>query len=109
MAVDQAFIDYVVDQIHDAGEVRYRRMFGGCALYANDKVVALLDDGQVFVKSTEAGRQFIGSPTEAPPYPGAKPFFLVEEKLDDHAWFSELIRITESALPKPKPKKKASK
>jgi TfoX/Sxy family transcriptional regulator of competence genes len=106
MAVDQDFIDYVVDQIHDAGEIRYRRMFGGCSLYANDKVVALLDDGQVFVKPTDAGRQFIGKPTEAPPYPGAKPCFLIESKIDDHEWFSALIRVTEAALPKPKSKKK---
>ncbi|MFT4649809.1 MAG: TfoX/Sxy family transcriptional regulator of competence genes [Glaciecola sp.] len=106
MAHDQEFIDYLVDQIHDAGQIRFRHMFGGCTLYSNDKVVALICDGQVFVKPTEAGREFIGTPTEAPAYPGAKPSFLIDSGLDDHDWFSELIRVTEAALPKPRPKKK---
>ncbi|MDF1839125.1 MAG: TfoX/Sxy family protein [Planctomycetota bacterium] len=95
MAHDQEFIDYVVDQIHDAGAIRFRHMFGGCTLYSNDKVVALICDGQVFVK-----------PTDAAAYPGAKPSFLIDSGLDDHNWFSELIRVTEAALPKPRPKKK---
>ncbi len=109
MAESQEFIDYVVDQIHDAGAIRFRHMFGGCTLYSNDKVVALICDGQVFVKPTEAGREFIGSPTEAPAYPGAKDSFLIEGGLEDHDWFSELIRVTEGALPKPRPKKKKAK
>lgn len=109
MKHNQEFIDYVVDQIHDAGVIRFRHMFGGCTLYSNDKVVALICDNQVFVKPTEPGREFIGSPTEAPAYEGAKDSFLIESELEDHDWFSELIRITEQALPKPRAKKAKAK
>jgi hypothetical protein len=31
-----------------------------------------------------------------------------EDLIDDHAWLSQLIRLTEAALPQPKPKKKKS-
>jgi DNA transformation protein and related proteins len=42
---------------------------------------------------------------EAPPYPGAKPYFLIGEQLDDREWMSNLIQLTASELPVPKPKK----
>jgi len=55
------------------------------------------------------GAEFIGDVTEGSAYPGAKPSFLIEEKIEDSDWLSELIRITEKELPKPKPKKKRKK
>ncbi len=81
-------------------------MFGGCTLYSKDKVVALICDDQLFVKPTEAGRAFIGDVVEAPPYPGAKLSFLIEDKIEDGEWLTELITLTEAELPSPKPKKK---
>lgn len=76
------------------------------AIYSNNKVVALVCDGQLFVKQTQAGRAFIGKVVEAPAYPGAKPSFLIEEQLEDKEWLSELIVLTEQELPAPKPKNK---
>lgn len=90
-----------------AGVISYRKMFGEYALYCNNKVVALVCDNQLFVKPTRAGNDYIGNPVEAPPYPGAKPYFLIEEKSEDPDWLGELIRITERELPVPKPKKVA--
>ena len=70
------------------------------------KSFALICDNKLFIKPTVAGRAFIKSPEEAPPYPGAKPSFLIEDKLDDREWLSELVKITVNELPEPKPKKK---
>jgi len=36
----------------------------------------------------------------------AKPAFLIEDRLEDREWLTELVRITAAALPFPKPKKK---
>ncbi len=105
MATDRDFIDYVIGQMKGAGAVRYRQMFGEYAVYVNDKVVALVCDNQVFIKPTEAGRAFIGDVEEAPAYPGAKPSFLIDDRLDDEEWFTELCRVTAAALPLPKKKK----
>ena len=63
-------------------------------------------DDKLFIKPTETGRAFIGNVVEAPPYPGAKPSLLIDDKLEDHEWLSELVRITLKELPPPKPKKK---
>ncbi len=49
----------------------------------------------------------VGDVVEAPPYPGARPHFLVSADLwENHAWLESLIRATDQALPAPKPKAK---
>lgn len=106
MASDLEFVEFVVDQVENGCEVSYRKMFGEYALYLNAKVVALICDNQLFVKPTEAGREYIGKVVEAPPYPGAKNAFLVQDEIEDAEWLTELLVLTERALPPPKPKKR---
>lgn len=109
MASDKSFVEFVVDQIKNAGIIRYRMMFGEYAVYADDKLFGLICDNKLFIKPTEAGRRFIKDVVEAPPYPGAKNSFLIEDKINDRDWLSELVRITVAALPEPKPKKRKEK
>ncbi len=106
MASDQDFVDFIVDQLKNAGDITSRKMFGEYAIYCDGKVTALVCDNQLFVKPTEAGRSFIGEVVEAPPYPGAKMSFLIEDGFEDRDWISDLVRITAKELPEPKPKKK---
>lgn len=106
MATDASFAEYVRDQLRPARPVTLRKIFGEYAVYYDEKVVALVCDNQLFVKPTAAGRALLGTVTEAPPYPGAKPHFLVAEELEDQALVSRLIEETARALPAPKPKKK---
>jgi TfoX/Sxy family transcriptional regulator of competence genes len=89
-------------------------MFGEYGIYCRGKIVALFCDDQLFVKPTAAGKVFIGKVKEGPPYPGAKPWFLIAgDRCEDGEWLSELVRLTERELPAPKPKspkpKKAAK
>lgn len=98
------FVEFIVDQIQDAGEVSFKKMFGEYALYCDEKVVALICEERLFVKPTEAGRTFIEEIVEAPPYPGAKKYFLIEDNIENREWMSELIRLTAAELPKPKTK-----
>lgn len=109
MASDQEFMDYVSEQLRGVPRVSHRKMFGEYAVYVGEKVVALVCDNQLFVKPTAAGRALIGTPVEAPPFPVAKPFFLIEGELDDAGFMARLISATERELPVPKPKKPAAK
>ncbi|NTV52660.1 MAG: TfoX/Sxy family protein [Candidatus Firestonebacteria bacterium] len=109
MASDKEFVDYILDQMASAGGVSCRKMFGEYAVYRNGKVVALVCDNQLFIKPTPGGKAFIGAVTQAPPYTGAKQFFLIEDKLDDREWLSELVRITTAEVPRPKLKTKRTK
>ena len=108
MASDETFVEFVVEQMGDAGRIASRKMFGEYAVYCDDKVVALVCDNQLFVKPTDGGRAYIGDVVEAPPYPGAKQYFLVEDRFEEREWISELIRITASEVTAPKPKKTKS-
>ena len=106
MASDKSFIEFIVDQIENAGQITYKKMFGEYALYCDGKVVALVCDNRLFIKPTEGGRVFIGDVVEAPAYPGAKPGFLIDDRIEDRQWISNLIRITYEELPEQKIKKK---
>lgn len=109
MASDKTFMDFVLDQIDSASEITAKKMFGEYGVFSDKKIFALICDNKLFIKPTEAGRAFIGDVVEAPPYPGAKNSFLIEDKLEDREWLSQLVSITVKALPEPKPKKKKSK
>ena len=50
------------------------------------------------MKPTQSGRSFIKDVVEAPPYRGAKPGFLIENRLEDREWISHLVRITMKKL-----------
>ena len=106
MASEQNFVDFVIEQIRNAGEVTAKKMFGEYGLYADGKLFGLICDNKLFIKPTISGREFIGNVIEAPPYGGAKPSFLIEEEIEDSDWLSELVRISLNELPPPKPKKK---
>ena len=106
MASDKSFVEFVLSQLENVSNVTSRSMFGEYVLYKDAKLFALICDNKLFIKPTEEGRKFIQDVTEAPPYPGAKPCFLIEDKLDDKDWLCELVNITADALPEPKPKKK---
>lgn len=106
MASDEDFVIFAADQMGDAGTVTYRKMFGEYAVYCDGKVVALICGNRLYVKQTDGGRSFIGDVVEAPAYQGARPSFLIGDRLEDRDWISRLIRITADELPEPKPKKK---
>ena len=109
MASDLDFVNFVTDQLHADCGISFKQMFGEYALYSHGKVVALICDNQLFVKPTDAGKEYIGDFNEAPAYPGAKPSLLIQEQLENREWLSGLIRVTENALPKPKPRAKKKK
>ena len=51
MASDASFVAHAVDLVSLLGPVEARRMFGGHGLYAEGVMFALLDDGELFVKT----------------------------------------------------------
>lgn len=105
MATDQSMADFIVDQLSSLGNVRARKMFGEYGLFYRDKMVALICDGQLFVKITDAGRKLLGEHETGLPYTTAKPCFLISEtELEARDAVLELIRRTYDELPAPKKK-----
>src|SRR4029079_7793477 len=103
-------VDFLMEQIAEAGEMRSRKMFGEYALYCNEKVVAFIFDDQLFIKPTDIGYTFLDASHEAPAYPGSKNYLRVpEEKWDDREWLTEFIQQTARVLPLPTAKQKRQK
>jgi TfoX/Sxy family transcriptional regulator of competence genes len=107
VASDIGFVEYVCEQIRGAGRVSHRRMFGEFAVYCDGKVVALVCDNQFFLRPTAAGKELLDPVKEAPPYPGAKPYFLIDAQLDDAEAAAAIVRATADALPARQVKSKA--
>lgn len=96
---------YIADQLREAGCITYRKMFGEYGIYCDGKLVALVCDNQLFIKITEEGRRLCPELPEAPPYAGAKPYFLIAD-IDNQDFLAKLVKVTCAVLPLPKPKKR---
>lgn len=109
MASSKETLNCILDQISAAGHVRGRAMFGEYAIYCDEKLVALLCDDRLFVKTTQGGHAIAGDVEFAAPFPRAKPRLLIaEEQWDDAEHMAALIAATAKELPLPKPKRRKS-
>ncbi|MBL3687330.1 TfoX family protein [Leucobacter zeae] len=99
-------MEFLTDQLSALPNIRSRRMFGEFALYCDEKVVAFVCDDELFIKPTEAGRAYLGTPDEAPAYPGSKLYFRIAgDRWEDREWLTGLIAETAAELPVPAPKR----
>ncbi|MDZ4673217.1 MAG: TfoX/Sxy family protein [Gemmatimonadota bacterium] len=105
MASTQEFADFVIQQFDPHCGATHKKMFGEYGLFSAGKMFAMVCDDRLLFKPTVGGRAWIGTVVEALPYPGAKPCFLIEDRIEDREWLSELARITTRELPPPKAKK----
>lgn len=103
------FVEFAAGQLAGAGEITYKRMFGEYGLYCDGLFFATICDDQLFFKPTEAAKRLQPDIPEAPPYQGAKDYFLIED-LDNHLALAELAQATCAELrlaQKPRAKAKA--
>ena len=107
MASHADFVDYVADQMQQAGVIRSRRMFGEYGLYCDGVFFAVICGDQLFVKITPAGQAAFPDLPKAPPYEGARDYFLVED-VEDREQLVKLVRVTCEEL-KNLPQKKRRK
>ena len=108
MASKIEFVEFIAGQLKEAGTITYRKMFGDYGLYCNGKIFALICDNQFFIKITDTGKKLCPELPEAPPYEGAKNYFLVED-VENHELLTKLVTATCAELPEPKPRKRKKK
>jgi len=79
-------------------------MFGEYGFHLDGKFIALACENSIFIKETEA---FVRLDCDLPfrsPYPGAKPYPVAGELLDDPKLLQRVLLDTAALLPEPKPK-----
>jgi TfoX/Sxy family transcriptional regulator of competence genes len=103
MATRKETIDFILQKLADPKAFKARAMFGEYALYADGKVVALICDDQLYVKIRPESEALEDICEKSDPYPGAKPYYLIEEGQLSHLGFLPmLLKEIAKGLPAPK-------
>lgn len=105
MATGKVFVELVAEQAGLGPALTFRKMFGEYGVYLDGKVIAFACDNSLFVKAAQATAALTARLPQGPPYPGAKPYPIADELLDDPDALNALLQATARALPAPKPKK----
>lgn len=97
MASHPDFVNFITEQLREAGVIRSRKMFGEYGLYCDNVFFAVICDDQFFVKITPQGEAAFPDLPKAAPHEGAKDSFLVED-VENRERMTALARITCEAL-----------
>ena len=108
MATETSYAQYIKDQLNGSGKVETNKMFGEYGVYLDGKFVALLCDNVFYLKHIPEVAAHLTETIEGPPYPGAKPWYIIEQT-DDRDYLQHIVGVVYHALPEPKPKKEKKK
>lgn len=105
MASSKEYVEYVLDQLSDAGDVLARAMMGEYVVYYRDKVIGGIYDDRFLVKPTESAKALMPDAQWQLPYAGAKEMLQVDT-LDDRVAMVHLLQAMYPELPARKARKK---
>ena len=110
MSTQKETVEFIIGKLGNPKRFSARAMFGEYALYADGKVVALVCDNQLYVKILPASEQLGEICEKGPPYPGAKPHYIVEEDmLSTLDTLPHILLDISKSLPEKKKKTKSKK
>ena len=98
MASSKAYLDFILDQLSEAGDVSCRPMMGEYILYYRGKVIGGIYDDRFLVKPTKSAATLMPHAQRELPYAGAKEMLLVDD-VDDRAFLRELLDALYAELP----------
>ncbi|HLU37108.1 MAG TPA: TfoX/Sxy family protein [Thermomicrobiales bacterium] len=106
MSTSKELVERILDALIPL-DVRTRAMFGAYGLYCDEKFVGLINGEHLYIKRSDVDPTFLNGTEPAPPFPGAKDWHRVPDRLiDEGEWLRDAIQETASALPLPKPKRR---
>ena len=88
MASTKEYRDYILEQLSFVPGITCRPMMGEFLLYADGVLFGGIYDDRLLAKRTDGNTEF--GMSEALPYEGAKPMYLVDE-VDDRERMKEII------------------
>lgn len=106
MASHREYLEYILEQLSDVGDVSFRPMMGEYVLYCRGKVIGGIYDDRFLIKPTKSAAALMPQAQRELPYEGAKEMLLVDN-VDDRAFLRELVEAVCAELPAQK--KKAGK
>ena len=79
MATRKETVEFILQKLRDPRRFGTRAMFGEYALYADGKVAGLICDNLLHIRIVEASKELESLCEKGPPYPGAKPYYIIDE------------------------------
>ena len=101
MASSKGYLDFIMEQLSELGDVTYRSMMGEYIIYYRGKVIGGIYDDRFLVKPTKSAVALMPDADEESPYEGAKRMLLVDN-VEDREFLRELIEAMYEELPAPK-------
>ena len=105
MASSKEYLAYILEQLSELEDIRYRAMMGEYILYYREKVVGGIYDDRFLIKNVTSARERMPDASLERPYEGAKEMLLVEN-VEDKEFLTDLFKAIYDELAAPKPKKK---
>ena len=105
MASSKEYLAYILEQLSELEDIRYRAMMGEYILYYREKVVGGIYDDRFLIKNVRSAKESMPDASLEKPYEGAKEMLLVEN-VEDKEFLTDLFKAIYDELPTPKPKKK---
>ena len=104
MASSKTYLNFILEQLSELQDIRYRAMMGEFIIYYRDKIVGGIYDDRLLVKAVPSAIAYMPNASYELPYQGAKEMLLVEE-VDDKAFITGLFNVIYDELPASKKKK----
>lgn len=104
MASDKGYLEYILDCLSEAPEIKTRQMMGEYIIYCRGTVVGGIYDNRFLIKPTASAKRLLPDAPYELPYDGAKEMLLVTET-DDKAFLAELLSAVADEVPAAKKRK----
>lgn len=104
MASSKVYLDFILEQLSELEEIKYRAMMGEYIIYYRGKIVGGIYDDRLLVKPVKSAISLIPDAICELPYEGAKEMLLVDD-VDSKDFLTRLFNAVYDELPVPKKKK----
>ena len=98
MASSKEYLEFIMDQLSDLQDVKYRAMMGEYIIYYRGKIVGGIYDDRFLVKPVKAAVDLMPDAQKELPYEGAKEMLLVDD-VDNREFLYKLLRAMYDELP----------
>ena len=105
MASSKEYLNFVLEQLSEVENIRYRAMMGEYILYYREKVIGGIYDDRFLVKAVKSVKELMPNALHEIPYEGAKEMLLVDD-VENKEFLKNLFEVMYDELPVLKKKKK---
>lgn len=108
MASTKEYLDFILEQLSELDEIRFRAMMGEYVLYYRRKVFGGIYDDRLLIKPVPAAVRMMPDARMELPYEGAGEMLLVDD-VDNRQFLCNLIESMWEELPEKKKKKRQTR